>query len=80
MANITLSIEDDTKARMERHRHIKWSSAVRSIIESKLDDLEEVERLARKSKFTKRDASELTKKINAAIRKHVKVLMNESNG
>ncbi len=80
MANLTLSIEDETKARMDRHRHIKWSSAVRSIIESRLDDLEEVERLAGKSRFTKKDANELTKKTNAAIRKHVKVLMNESRG
>ncbi len=79
MANMTLSIEDDTKARMEKHKHIKWSSAVRSIIESRLDDLEEVERLAKKSRFTKSDANELTEKINASIRKHVKVLMDESN-
>lgn len=80
MANMTLSISDKTKRRMEKHRHIKWSSAVRAIIEKRLDDLDEVEKLAQKSRLTQKDVDELTERVNADIRKHVKGLMDEGNG
>ena len=49
MPNITLSIPEETKRRMEKHPHVKWSSAIRAIIERRLDDFEETERLAQKS-------------------------------
>ncbi len=77
---MTLAIPDETKRRMEKHRHMKWSGAVRAIIEKRLDDFEEAERLARKSKFTQKDADEMAEMVNADIRKHVKGLMDESHG
>ena len=80
MPNMTLAISDKTKGRMEKHKHMKWSRAVRAIIEKRLDDFEEVERLSRKSKFTQKDADEMAEMVNADIRKHVKGLMNESHG
>ena len=79
MPNMTLALSDKTKRRMGKHRHMKWSSAVRAIIEKRLDDFEEVEKLAQKSKFTEKDAEELTEMVNANIRKHVKGLMNENH-
>jgi len=77
---MTLAISDKTKRRMERHRHMKWSNAVRAIIEKRLDDFEEAERLAQNSRFTEKDADELAKIVNADMRKHVKGLMDESDG
>ena len=79
MPNMTLSISDKTKRRMDRHKHMKWSSAVRTIIEKRLDDLEEAEKLVQKSKLTQKDVDELTNMVNADIRKHVKGLINENN-
>ncbi len=79
MANMTLAIPDKTKQRMKKHGHMKWSSAVRAIIDKRLDDFEEVEKLARKSRFTQKDADELMEMVDADIRKHVKGLINESH-
>lgn len=79
MPNITLAITDKTKHRMEKHKHMKWSSAVRAIIEERLDEFDEVERLASKSRLMQKDVDELTELVNADIRKHVKGLMNESD-
>ncbi len=56
MPNITLVISEELRKEMERHSSIKWSSAVRNIIEQKLADFDELENLARKSKFTMRNS------------------------
>jgi len=34
---------------MEKHSSVKWSSAVRSVIERKLADFEEADRIAKKA-------------------------------
>ena len=80
MPNITLAISDKTKRRMEKHKHMKWSSAVRAVIEKRLDDLEEVERLAQKSKLTQKDVDELTEMVNSDLRAHIMGLRDESHG
>jgi len=75
LANITLSIPDETKARMKQHPHMRWSSAIRSIIERQLDDFEQAEALARKGGLTQEDVDPILKKIEAANRKHVRALL-----
>jgi len=80
MPNMTLSVSDETKDRMDSHPSIKWSNVVRSVIEKKLDDFEEAERLAQKSKLTQKDFDPILKKIESASRKHVKRLLSESYG
>ena len=79
MANVTLSINDETKKKMSRHSSIKWSNVVRSIIEKKLNDFEEAERLARKSKLTPADFKLISKKIESSSRKHAKRMLHESD-
>jgi len=79
MPNITLSIPEETKRRMEKHPHVKWSSAIRAIIERRLDDFEETERLAQKSTLTERDVEKLAKKVNTAMGKRAKALLNGTN-
>ncbi len=79
MPNITLVISEELRKEMERHSSIKWSSAVRNIIEQKLADFDELENLARKSKFTMKDWKLIEKKVSKSMAKHAKALLNESN-
>jgi hypothetical protein len=48
MPNITLVVSEELRRDMEKHPSIKWSSAVRNIIEQKLADFKELEKLAEK--------------------------------
>ena len=79
MSNITLSVTEETKDRMDMHRSIKWSSVVRAVIKRKLDDFEEAEALARKSTLTEDDVRMLSSKVDKAMAKHARKLLNESN-
>lgn len=78
MANFTMFLSDALKKRMKVHSHVRWSSAIRSIIERKLDDLEAAERLAQKSRITQEDVKRIALAINSAGGRHAKVLFNES--
>ncbi|MFH1200366.1 MAG: hypothetical protein V1708_04830 [Candidatus Micrarchaeota archaeon] len=78
MANITLFVPDDLKKQMDRHKDIRWSSAVRTVISDKLQALELTEELAAGSRLTLGDVEALTEKVNAAARRHAKALLDES--
>ncbi len=64
---------------MERHASVKWSRAVRTIIEGTLDDFEEAERLAKKSVLTGADIEFLSAKVENEMGRHARKLLNESN-
>ena len=48
MPNVTLVISEELKSEMEKHLLVKWSSAVRNIIEQKMADFAEAEKIAKK--------------------------------
>ena len=75
MANVTLFVPDGLKARMKKHREIKWSNAVRTVIEQKLDDFEEAEKLASKSRLSEEDAKKLAQDADDALGRHAKKLL-----
>ena len=79
MVNITLSIDSELKAEMDKHPSIKWSSVVRSVIQQKLFDFVESERIAKKSKLTMKDFEGIGKRISKAAGKHAGALLNESH-
>lgn len=79
MPNITLSVAQETKSKMEKHPEVRWSNAVRAIIEKKLEAFEEAERLAGKSWLTEKDIEALSEKVSKGIAKHAKGLLDESN-
>lgn len=64
MVSLTLSIPPELKKRMDRHPEIRWSRIVRSIIKQSLDDLEQADRLASKSKLTQKDVDELAERFD----------------
>ena len=79
MPNITLSVADETKKKMDAHPEVRWSSAVRTLIERKLRDFEEAERIAAKSRLTNRDLAKLKAKVDRDFARHAEGLLNENN-
>mgnify|MGYP001597741625 CR=1 FL=1 len=70
MPNITLALSDELYKKMKIHKEIKWSEVVRASIEQRINDMETMNKILSKSKLTKKDAEEISKKIKrvAAIR------------
>ncbi len=63
MPNITLALEEDLHERMKQHSEIRWSEVVRKSIQQKVEMLEAMDTIARKSKLTKNDVEEIARKI-----------------
>jgi len=76
MVNITLSIPEELHKKMKNFSEIKWSEIVRKALEQRVNDLEVMEKIASKSKFTKKDAAEIAKKIKRAA----SIRFNEYSG
>ncbi|MBI4043251.1 MAG: hypothetical protein HY393_00400 [Candidatus Diapherotrites archaeon] len=70
MTSITLSVPEELKKRMEKHPEVKWSEVVRSILRQQLDEWEELEKIASKSRLTQKDAKELSRKVDEEMAKH----------
>lgn len=79
MVNVTLSIPEEMKSRMDNHKDIKWSNSIRVLIEQKLNDFEESEKLAKKLNLKENDISRILEKVNQDLKKHNEALINESN-
>jgi len=63
MGNITLTVPDELQQRMRKHSEIRWSEVVRKSIAQKVEMLEVMDRIAKKSKLTTRDVDEISRKI-----------------
>ena len=62
MPNLTLSITEELHEKMKKHSEIRWSDVVRKSISEKIEDLEIMNKLAKRSKLTKTDVEELNRK------------------
>ena len=69
MPNITLSIPDSLHKRLKKHREIRWSEAIRAMLEKRLEDLELMDDLTKNSKLTMKDVEEIGAKIKRGIAK-----------
>tara|TARA_Y100000310_G_C19978449_1_gene488652 strand:+ start:204 stop:425 length:222 start_codon:yes stop_codon:yes gene_type:complete len=69
MANITLSIPEPLHQKMKQHTEIRWSEVVRQSISSKVEDLELLDKLTKRSKLTKKDVDFIAKKVDSAVAK-----------
>ncbi|MDP2717982.1 MAG: hypothetical protein Q8P02_04530 [Candidatus Micrarchaeota archaeon] len=79
MVSLTLSIPEELKRRMQGHPEIRWSNVVRSIIQRNLDDLEEADRLASKSRLTLNDVRTMAEKVDAAMAKQWDEITRETD-
>ena len=70
MANMTLSIPDELHRKMKKLSEIRWSEVARKAIEQRINDLDFMNKIVSKSKLTRKDVDELSKKIKrqAAIK------------
>ena len=67
MPNVTLSIPEALHEKMKRHSEIRWSEVVRKTISERIEDLELMEKLAKRSKLTQADVDEIAKKIDSEV-------------
>lgn len=74
MSNITLAIPDDLHTKMKAHSEIRWSEVVRKSILEKIELLEAMDKIAKKSKLSKNVVEKIVHKIN----KEVFASMNKS--
>ena len=69
MVNITLSVPEELKNKMERFRIINWSEVAREAFVEKMKQLEILESFSRESELTEEDALKLGRKVNKALAK-----------
>jgi len=67
MPNLTLAIPEELHEKMKKHSEIRWSEVVRKTIASKVETLDAVEVIAKKSRLTRKDVDELAHKINKEV-------------
>jgi predicted DNA-binding protein len=70
MVNMTLSIPSELHEKMKKLSEIRWSEIARRAIEERINDLETMNRIASKSKLTKKDVEEISKKIKRSASKN----------
>lgn len=71
MPSITVNVDDDLKARMEKHPEINWSEVTRQAIQEKIEALEVMDELTGESELSERDVAEIADRINESGRKRV---------
>ena len=76
MANVTVTVSDEFKEKMEEHPEINWSHVARAAFEEKVTDLETLQKLkeseiiddiASKSELTEEDVTEIARRIDRAM-------------
>ena len=69
MTNMTLAIPDELMQKMRKFQEIRWSEVARKAIEQRTNELEIIEKIASKSKLTREDADEISRKIKTRANK-----------
>ena len=72
MTNITLSVPEDLKTKMDSFAEINWSAVAREAFIEKINDLEFIRRFKSKSKLTEQDALRLGRDLNKRLAKRRK--------
>ena len=67
MPNITLAVPDELHEKMKTHSEVRWSEVVRKSISSKVEMLEIMDKIAKKSKLTKKDVDEISRKVKREV-------------
>lgn len=67
MVNLTLAIPEELHKRMKKFSEMRWSEVARKAIEQRVDDLEVMDKIASKSRLTKKDVEEISEKIKKGI-------------
>ena len=80
MANVSLTVPEELKAKMDKFQWINWSEVAREeAIKREMlhEDFEEFNRIVSKSKLTEEDAVRLAKEVNRGMHERYKKLYPE---
>jgi predicted transcriptional regulator len=72
MVNVTLSIPDELKDKMDSFAEINWSAVAREAFAEKVRDLELIKRFKAKSTMTEQDAIRLGRELSEKLSKRRK--------
>jgi len=70
MTEMTVKITEDLKEEIDKHKEIDWGAVARQGMWKFVRKLEVVEEIAGKSKLTKKDADDLSKKLKHDIARY----------
>lgn len=70
MVNITITVPENLKDELKKHKEVNWSAVVRKAMEEHLRKLHIAESIGTKSKLTQKDIDELDKIVKKGIAKH----------
>ncbi|MDO8538540.1 MAG: hypothetical protein Q7S21_06655 [archaeon] len=79
MTNITISVSEDFKKKMDKFPELNWSAVARKAIGEKMELLEKMDKLLENSKFTEKDALEMGRKVRQGISKRFLELSEPQN-
>ena len=77
MAELTITIPEDLKQKIEKTPHIDWSKIARDAIYERASKLALLKDIASKSELTEKDAVELGGKVNIGLHKRYEELYSE---
>ena len=69
MPNLTLAIPEELHKKMKKHSEIRWSEVIRKTISERIEDLELMDKIAKKSRLTQKDVDEIAHKIDSSVAK-----------
>ena len=73
MTNMTLSVPEELRHKMDQFKIINWSEVAREAFEKKIVQLRILESFSKDSELTHEDALRLGKKVNEALAKRYKL-------
>ncbi len=69
MTNVTLALPEELHQKMKSHSEIRWSEVVRKSITEKIENLEIMDRITKKSRLSQKDVDLIAKKIDSSVAK-----------
>ena len=74
MVNVTLSIPNELKQKMDSLAEINWSAVAREAFDQKIRDMEFLKNFKAKSTLTEEDALRLGREVNKALSNRLRKL------
>jgi hypothetical protein len=71
MTNVTLALPDDLHEKMKQFSEIRWSEVVRKTIAQKIEELEMMDKLTKKSKLSQKDVDEIASRMDTNVAKQL---------
>lgn len=69
MVTMTLAVPNDLKNKMDSFPELNWSEVARQAFKQKISDLEIINRFAKSSRLTEKDAKILGNKVSRGLAK-----------